>query len=136
MNYYQKWFSPVVLLGVLANLSFALPAIFFPSWLLRTLDLPAFYKDYQDLWLRDAGLLLFFLSLTHIPAAFDPWRYKVNAVVLVFGRLLFGVFWLWFFFFAGAPRGYFILGVTDLALGIVLVILYFLLLREEKKHNV
>lgn len=132
MNYYQKWFSPVVLLSVLINLSFAIPAVFFPAWLLGALGLPS---SYQDLWLRGAGLVLFFLSLTHVPAAFDPWRYKVNTFVLVFGQLLFGIFWLWFVFFAGAPRGYFILGVIDFSLGIVLVILFFLLLREEKKRS-
>ena len=131
MNHYLKWFCPIVWLGILANLGFALPAIFFPEWLLRWVNLPT---TYELLWLRDAGLLLFFLSILYFPASVDPLRYKFNAVAMVIARLAFGLFWLWPFFFANAPKAYLIFGAIDLGFGIVQGILLLLLLREEEHY--
>ena len=131
MNHYVKWFCPIVWLGILGNFGFALPAILFPQWLLSAVGLPA---SYQSVWLGDAGLLLFFLSILYFPAGLDPMRYKLNAIVLVVARFVFAVFWLWPVFFANAPRAYLIFGLIDLAFGIAQGILLLLVLREEKQY--
>ena len=133
MNRYLRLFAPVVWLGVLANMGFAVAALFAPGWLLGLLRLPS--SPYGTIWLRDAALLVFFLSITYLPAATDPLRYKVNAVVLVLARLVLGTFWLWMVFFANAPRGYLVLGFLDLGFGVAQGFLLYLLLREEARHT-
>src|ERR1044072_6336173 len=129
MNHYLKWFCPIVWLGILANLGFALPAIFFPERLLSWINLP---KPDYPMRLRAAGILLFFLSILYFPASINPLRYKFNAVAMVIARLAFGLFWLWPFFFANAPKAYLPFGAIDLGFGIVQGILLLLLLREEE----
>lgn len=133
MNRYLRWFAPVVLLGVLANVGFAAAALFAPGWLSGLLRLPS--SPDGTVWLRDAALLVFFLSLTYVPAATDPLRYKVNAVVLVLARLVLGVYWLWIVYFANAPRGYLALGFLDLGFGVAQGLLLYLFLREEARHT-
>ena len=133
MNRYLKWFCPVVWIGILVNLGFALPAIFFPEGLLRLMNLPIPETKYL-IWLRDAGMLLFFLSIMYFPAGSNPLRYKFNAVVMVIARLAFGVFWLWPFFFANAPKAYLLFGAIDLGFGLLQGILLFLLLKEEERY--
>ena len=61
-------------------------------------------------------------------------RYKFNAVAMVIARLAFGLFWLWPFFFANAPKAYLVFGAIDLGFGITQGILLFLLLREEERY--
>src|SRR5262245_17843953 len=100
-NPWVSWFRLVVLAGVLANMGFAIPAVFAPAWLLGRLGLDT---PRPLIWLQDAGGLLFLLSLMFIPAALDPFRYKFNSAVLVFGRLAFGVFWFWQVLFNDYPR--------------------------------
>jgi hypothetical protein len=132
MNKYIRWYAPAVWLGVLANvLGFVVPVFLAPSWLLTRLHLP--YTAYQDVWLRDAALLLLFLSITYLPSAIDPVRYKVNAVVGAVGRLVFSLFWIWPVLFAGAPRGFLVVGALDGAIGLIQGILLVLLLREEER---
>jgi hypothetical protein len=133
MNKYQRWFTPAVWLGVLANMGFVVPVLLSPGWLLTRLRLP--YTPYQDIWLRDAAVLLFFLSITYLPAASDPLRYKTNAIVGAVGRLVFSVFWIWPVLFANAPRGYLMLGILDGSIGLIQGILLYKLLREEERHD-
>lgn len=132
MNKYLRWYAPAVWLGVAANvLGFVVPVFLAPAWLLARLRLP--YSPYQTVWLRDAALLLLFLSITYLPSASDPLRYKVNAVVGAAGRLIFALFWIWPVLFASAPRGFLVLGALDGAIGLVQGILLYLLLREEER---
>jgi hypothetical protein len=132
MNKYLRWYAPAVWLGVLANVfGFVVPVFLAPGWLLVRLRLP--YMPYQDVWLRDAALLLLFLSITYLPAATDPLRYKVNAVVGAVGRLVFSLFWIWPVLFAGAPRGFLVIGALDGIIGLVQGILLYKLLREEER---
>ena len=134
MNKYLRWYAPAVWLGVIANLlGFVLPVLFAPGWLLRQLRLP--YMPYQDVWLRDAALLLLFLSITYIPSAMDPLRYKVNAIVGAVGRLVFSLFWIWPVLFAGAPRGFLVIGALDGVIGLVQGVLLYKLLREEERFS-
>lgn len=128
MNKFLKWFCPIVWLKILFNIGFAIPAILLPQWLLSLLSLPA---AYPTVWLRDAGLLLFFLSIIYFPAGIEPLRYKHTAVIMVLAHLTFGVFWLWPFFFANGPKAYLAFGLVDLGFGVVLGILLYLLFREE-----
>jgi hypothetical protein len=46
-------------------------------------------------WMRQAGLLLLFISLLYIPGGIDPKRYKVNAWFAVITRLVIGLYWLY-----------------------------------------
>jgi hypothetical protein len=132
MNKYLRWYAPAVWLGVVANvLGFVVPVFLAPRWLLSTLSLP--YSPYQTVWLRDAALLLLFLSITYLPSATDPVRYKVNAVVGAVGRLVFSLFWIWPVLFAGAPRGFLVIGALDGAIGLIQGILLVKLLREEER---
>jgi hypothetical protein len=134
MNKYLRWYAPAVWLGVLANiLGFVVPVFLAPGWLLGRLHLP--YMPYQDVWLRDAALLLLFLSITYLPSATDPIRYKVNAVVGAVGRLIFSLFWIWPVIFAGAPRGFLVVGALDGIIGLTQGILLYLLLREEDRFS-
>ena len=134
MNKYLRWYAPAVWLGVLANiLGFVVPVFLAPGWLLRRLHLP--YMPYQDVWLRDAAVLLLFLSITYLTWAIDPLRYKVNAIVGAVGRLVFSLFWIWPVLFAGAPRGFLVVGALDGIIGLIQGILLYLLLREEDRFN-
>ena len=132
MNKYLRWYTPAVWLGVVANLlGFVIPVFLAPGWLLSRLNLP--YYPSSNVWLRDAALLLLFLSITYLPAATDPLRYKVNAIVGAVGRLVFSIFWIWPVFFAGAPRGFLVIGALDGIIGLVQGILLYKLLREEER---
>jgi hypothetical protein len=132
MNKYIRWYAPAVWLGVVANvLGFVVPVLLAPGWLLSRLNLP--YYPSSNVWLRDAALLLLFLSITYIPSAIDPLRYKVNAVVGAVGRLVFSLFWIWPVLFAGAPRGFLVVGALDGIIGLVQGVLLYKLLREEER---
>ncbi len=126
---YQKWFRIVVWAGILINLSFAVPAVFAPAWLLARMSLPP--AD-QTIWLRDAGMLLFFLSAMYVPVAQDPVRYSFNAVVAVVARLVFAVFWIGPVLFGDAPAAYLLFGFADLGVGLAQAILLNLLRREDR----
>jgi hypothetical protein len=127
-NPWVRWFRLVVWLGILGNLVFAVPAVFAPEWLMGLLHMDA---PRPWIWLQDAGGLLFLLTLTFIPAASDPFRYKFNAAVAVAGRLAFGVFWFWQVLFNGYPSAFLTLAYGDSLLGVVLLLLYLPVLRYE-----
>jgi hypothetical protein len=127
-NPFVRWFRLAVWLGVLGNLIFAIPAVFFPGWLLSALCLPPVYPT---IWLRDAGGLLFFLTLLYIPAATDPFRYNCNAMIAVGARLTFGLFWFWAVCFAGYPTEFLTLAWVDFVVGMLLLLTYIPLVRHE-----
>jgi hypothetical protein len=84
-------FSIVAWIGLLPNLYFAFPAFFVPSYVVSTLGLE---PDFDTVWLRNAGLLIFIISAYHILAAMAPARYTVVAWMVVGGRLAAAVYWL------------------------------------------
>ena len=127
-NPHVRWFKLAMYLGILANLLFALPAIFAPYWLLRLFGLP-WTKDV--IWLRDAGGLLFFLSLMYLGAAREPFRYRLNARLAVLGRIAFAAFWFWMVFYADLPRAFLALGIGDAIVAIIQVVTYVLMMRHE-----
>src|SRR3954447_23455303 len=85
------WFGRVVWLGILVNLSFAIPALFFPavfsSWLGLGPVLP-------DIWLRNTGMLLALLCPFYALAARDPFYTPVFAWFTNWARFLAALFWL------------------------------------------
>lgn len=128
-NRYLKAFRIATAVGIIVNLGFAIPALLAPNALLSLLRL----RPIDDpVWLGDAGLLLTFLSLMYIGAAVDPWRYRLNTYLMVIGRLAFVPYWFWPRGSDGAITGYLLLGLGDLAVGVVQLILLLLLLRERR----
>jgi len=127
-NPYLTYFKLTVYLGIIANVLFAIPAVFQPYWLLAYLHLPWVR---ESIWLRDAGGLLFFLTLMQWAAAHDPFRYKINAAVTVLGRVLFGVFWFWAVLFADRPTSFLTLAVGESVLAVLQLVAYVLMMRYE-----
>jgi hypothetical protein len=128
-NSYSIWFGRVVWIGVLANLSFALPAILTPTLMLGFLDLE---PTVPHIWVRFSGLLLFLLSLFYLPAANNLYHYRANAYLSIFSRLVGTVFFgvaVWVF---GKPAAYLPLGLVDLGFGVVQGILLLLALKHER----
>jgi hypothetical protein len=128
-NSYSIWFGRVVWLGVLANLSFALPAIFLPSLTLGFLNLE---PTTPFIWVRFSGLLLFLLSLFYLPAASNLYQYRANAYLAVFSRLAGITFFGIAVLFYGKPITYLPMGLVDLGFGIVQGILLALAIKHER----
>jgi zinc transporter ZupT len=128
-NSYSIWFGRVVWLGVLVNLSCALPAIFAPKLLLGFLNLE---PTTPFIWVRFAGLLLFLLSLFYLPAASNLYRYRANAYLAVFSRLAGITFFGTAVLIYEKPRTYLPMGLVDLAFGIVQGILLALAIKHER----
>ena len=91
MNKSLFWFRLLVALGGIANLAFAIPALFAPEFLARLIDTG---NIDPNVWLRNVGILLIILSSFYILAIRDPFRYLFNSVALIVGRFLAGVFFL------------------------------------------
>jgi len=125
-----RLFTIVVWLGVLANWSFAVWAIFFnTASLLKLFGLGAVEST---VWVYNYSILLAILSCFYIPAAHDPYRYRANAWLLVIGRLVPAST-----FFIGValgymPAGFVRLGIGDATFGIIELILLVRLLRDAE----
>jgi len=114
MNRAALWFRRVVIVGVLANLFFALPGIFRPNDVIGLVHgTPAL----QPIWPSFASLLLVLLSMFYLPAAIDPFRYRAVAWLAIVSRCA-GV---WFFLFYW--RAYSMFGYLDLVFGVLQAIL-------------
>jgi hypothetical protein len=125
-----RLFTIVVWIGVLANWSFAVWAIFFnTASLLATFGLGSVEST---VWVYNYSILLAILSCFYIPAAHDPYRYCANAWLLVLGRLLPAST-----FFIGValgfmPAGFVRLGIGDATFGIIELILLVRLMRDAE----
>ena len=129
MNHYRKWFRVVVWLGILANWSFAAIVILIdPHGLLDLLGLGAVAST---VWLYNYSVLLFILSCFYIPAAGDPFRYRVNAWLLIVGRLLPASTFFLGVWMGLMPKGFVLLGLADSTFGIVQLFLLLKVYREE-----
>lgn len=80
---YATGFRFMVLVGVAANLALAVPAVFAPN---TVIALVGGAPVAETVWPAFAGWLLILLSLFYLPAAFDPIRYRVVAVLTVLAR--------------------------------------------------
>ena len=112
MNRYVKWFNRAVFVGVLINIfGMALPFIFAPQWYLDWFGLPG--GGGSVIWMRQAGLLLFFISILYVLGGSDPLRYSLNAKFAVLVRMVIGIYWLWLVYVEGQTRAFLIFGILD-----------------------
>lgn len=128
MNKPLFWFRLLVALGGIANLAFAIPALFAPEFLAHLIDTG---NIDPNVWLRNVGILLIILSSFYIPAIHDPFRYLFNSVALIVGRFSAGVFFLILVLFADYPEAFRLLAANDLIFSILQAIALFLLLRQQ-----
>jgi hypothetical protein len=133
MNSYVRWFCPAVIIGVVINiLGMALPFIVAPNWYLTVFSLPG--GGGSPVWMRQAGILLFSISLLYVPGGIDPVRYSINARAAVVVRLAIGLYWLWLVFFNSQSRSFLLIGIFDVSYAILLGVLLRLVLREEERY--
>jgi len=118
-----KWFRRAVWLGILADWALGIPTIFAPEWVLSTLGLE---QTGDPIWTAFAALLVVLLSLFYIPAANDPYRYKLGAWFTVFARPP-GVL----FFLVLNPGHYPLFGLLDGFLFLIQLPLLLLVMRNK-----
>jgi hypothetical protein len=105
MSRHLKWFNWVTQIGVLINiLGMALPFIFSPQWYLDFFGLPG--GGGSHIWMRQAGLLLFLVSLLYAPGGWDPARYRINAWFAILGRTTIGLYWFYLVYVEQLTRSY------------------------------
>lgn len=83
MEKYVKWFCRAMWVGIIADWIICIPTIFAPEWVLTTLDMR---HTLDPTWTAFAALLVFLLSLSYIPGARDPYRYRWTAWLSVLAR--------------------------------------------------
>lgn len=108
---YATKFRLMVLLGVVANLALAIPAVFAPNAVI-TLVGGTPVAEMARAWPSFAGWLLILLSLFYLPAALDPDRYRIVAVLTVLARFAGVVFFTLLY-----PQ-YLLLALYDLFFGV------------------
>jgi len=112
MDRYVTWLGRAVFVGVLINIfGMALPFIFMPQWYLDWLGLPG--GGGSVIWMRQAGLLLFFISILYVPGGYDPVRYRLNAKFGVVVRMAIGLYWLWLVYVEGQTHAFLRFGILD-----------------------
>jgi hypothetical protein len=108
-NKYAIAFRWSVIAGIVQDWFFALPGIFIPAAIIQFAGtdpvVPPFWPAY-------ACLLLMLLSFFYIPAAVNPYRYSLAAVLTVFARLA-GVIFFFVIYPGAFPRFF---GYIDLTL--------------------
>ncbi len=125
-----RLFTIVVWLGVLANWSFAVWAIFF-----KTDTLLAFFHlgaVASTVWVYNYSILLAILSCFYIPAAHNPFRYRANAWLLIVGRLVPASTFFIGVLLGFMPSGFVRLGIGDSTFGLIELFLLVRLLRDAE----
>jgi hypothetical protein len=132
-NRYVVWFSRAVFVGVLINiLGMALPFIFSPQWYLDFFGLPG--GGGSRVWMRQAGLLLFLVSLLYVPGGRDPFRYRLNAAFAVVGRMTIGLYWFWLVYVEGQTRSFLNFGILDVGYALFNGVQLWLLLKRTPER--
>src|SRR5438132_1083911 len=85
------WYQRAIWIGIVINMSFALPALFAPDFLSSTLGLP--YEP-QNPWLGNTGMLLVGISLFYMPSGINAPRFPIHSWLCVLSRLVAVVFWV------------------------------------------
>jgi len=127
----RRTFKVVVWIGILLNWTFVGMALADPRHLIAALDLGA--TD-STVWLFNYSVLLALLSCFYIPAAADPFRYRVNAWLLIAARFVPAAT-----FFIGVSTGFLAngfvtLGTADSIIGSAELVLLVLLMRDGQLH--
>jgi hypothetical protein len=120
-TFYENWFSRIVWVGILVNLSFAIPALFFPEVLSSWLGLGALVPA---IWMRNAGLLLLLLNGFYVLVARTPLEVPAFSRMTAAARIVAALFWFWQVVILGAPCVLLGFLFTDLTLGIVQGVLF------------
>jgi hypothetical protein len=121
--------------GIVANMSFALLALYAPGRLLSIMGLK---KDISTVWLRNVGMLLVLVSLFNAGAAAAPRRYPLYSWLVPIARFIAASFFFEVarlnpFNSSERPRAFIPLGVFDLTMGIICsVLLHRGLSREDR----
>jgi len=100
VNWPLRVFRIVMLLGIVVNLGFIVPALVMPDFLLSSLGLPPNEAAFP--WMGNAALLLIQASAFYVPVALAPERFAVFAWLAVLCRFLVSLFW---FHLAQEPGG-------------------------------
>lgn len=131
MNNYAKWFHRLVFIGVWINiLGMALPFVLAPQFILDWLHLPG--GGGSVVWMRQAGLLLFYISLLYLPGGREPLRFTMNAKFAVLVRLTIGLYWFYLVLVEGRSPSFLIFAFLDVPLALLQG---FLLLQILKKKE-
>jgi hypothetical protein len=128
----RKLFCIIVWLGVIANFSFAIWAVFIDPH-----SLVAFFKLgplQSTIWLYNYSFLLMILSLFYIPAAHDPDRYRANAWLLIVGRLVPASTFFIGVLLGFMPPGFASLGIGDTTFGILELILLLRIIKSSENR--
>jgi hypothetical protein len=134
MSKWVTWCNRVVFVGVLINIvGMALPFIFAPQWYLDFFGLPG--GGGSIVWMRQAGLLLFFISILYVAGGYDPVRYRLNAIFAVGVRMMIGLYWLFLVFVEGRTRGFLPFGILDCGYAVLNGIFLWLALKSLKNRN-
>jgi hypothetical protein len=129
MKKLRRSFQIVVWVGIVANWSFVAWAIANPRQLLDRLELGPVDST---IWLFNYSVLLAILSCFYIPAAMDPFRYRVNAWLLITARIIPASTFFIGIITGFMPPGFLKLGIADATIGITaLVLLRMLLARQD-----
>ena len=128
MSTERKLFKLIVLCGVLANWGFSVMVMFVDhhtvlGWLGLDTQAPA-------IWLYNYSVLLIMLSCFYIPAAIDPLRYRANAWLLIFGRLVPATTFLVGVMMGYMPRNFLTLWMGDGTFGLIELVLLVRILRQ------
>jgi hypothetical protein len=130
MDNYRRYFRIVVWLGILANWLFAVTVIVLDHrWIQTALGLD---PNASSIWLYNYSFLLALLSCFYIPAARDPFAYRVNAWLLIFCRLIPATTFLLGVALGFMPGRFLVLAVGDGTFGMVELVLLWLMMRSTR----
>ena len=122
----QRWFKRVMWLGIVANFGLAVPTLLAPERMIEFVGLP---MATPLLWPRFAALLLILLSLFYTPAAIDPVRYRLVALLTLVSRLAGVVFFVGF-----QASEYHMFGYFDLVFLVPQALLLFAMGRDGARR--
>jgi hypothetical protein len=131
MNKYAQWFNRLIFIGVVINVvGMALPFIFASQWIIDWLGLPG--GGGSVVWMRQAGLLLLYISILYLPGGRDPLRYNLNAKFAVLVRMTIGLYWFYLVFVEGRTLSFLIFGFVDVPLAVLQGILLWQVLKHKE----
>lgn len=121
-----RWFRVAIGVGFVANMLFALPALFAPRLLEGFLEVGTTNTRH---WLQNVGILLVIISTMYIPVIRDPFRYIFITYLAIAGRFAAGVLFLLGILYMDFPDGMVTLSANDLVLSALQAVLLFFTLK-------
>ena len=138
MKAFETWFSRVIWIGILVNLTFWLPALVAPDMIIDTFDIEG---EFWTVWLRNVGMLLILVGLFNGAAALAPSRYPMVSWFVVLSRLIAASFFLEIWLFnslhsSDRPAVFMWLFITDFSFGTVKGVLLNLALPKDSRMRI